>query len=137
MGFYAAKHLFRLARAFPATRRNGVIADLGELVLHVRPARPCQHRTFVLLAFSGPYLHRFCAIPDLHAPTLTNMARPPSADEDTVMSSSSVDVLADTFEVVVILSSQLHKSSKEARCLSRYPASLDDSLPDWVSSGIQ
>src|SRR5258707_7290366 len=106
----------------------------AQAVLHCRPASPRQHRTFVPLAFTSPYLHRF--VPTLiftrrlsrsgetvvlaedeatrqSGIYLATMTRPRNADEDTVMS-SSVDALADTSEVVVKFTAQYHP---KAHCL--------------------
>ena len=94
LGFYAAKNILRLARAFAATRR--IIADLWEFYTAALPA-PRQHRTFVPLAFTDPYIDS--------VPFLTTMARPRIVDEDTAVS-SSVDTLADTCEVVVKFTAQ-------------------------------
>jgi len=125
LGFYAAKIILRLARAFAATRR--VIADLGEFYTAGLPApgstahlfpSPLPVPTYTDSVPSLTFTRRLSRSGETvvlaedettrqSGVYLATMARPRGADEDTVISSSE-DALADTSEVVVKFTAQYH-----------------------------
>ncbi len=131
LGFYAAKNLLRLARAFTATR--DVIAELRQFYTAALPApgsiahlfpSPLPVPTYTGFVPTLIFTRRLSrsgetvVLAEDEATRqsgiyLATMTRPRNADEDTVMS-SSVDALADTSEVVVKFTAQYHP---KAHCL--------------------
>ena len=144
LDFYAAKNLLRLARAFAATRR--VITDLDVFyqaapptpgsIAHLFPSPrlvPTYHGDEPYLTFT----HRLSRSGETFVLAddettrqsgiyLATMPRP--ADEDMVMS-SSVDALADTFEVVVKFTAQYHPEAHRLLATEGLAPKLHACLP--------
>ena len=127
LGFHAEKNVLRLARAFAATR--DVLTGLSRSYAAAAAALPAPD---IAHLFPSPlavptYTHPVPALTFTRRLSrlgetvvlaedettrqsgiyLAIMARPPGANEDTVMS-SSVDALADTVEVVVKFTARYH-----------------------------
>ena len=147
LGFYAAKNLLRLARAFAATRR--VIGDLmmfydappnpdSDSIAHLFPS-PLAVPTYTGLVPSLTFMRRLSRSGDFVVLAedeitrqsgiyLATMARPPSADEDTVMSSSR-DLLADTSEVIVKFTAQYHPEAHRILAAEGFAPELHACVP--------
>jgi hypothetical protein len=125
LGFHAAKNILRLARAFAATR--SVIADLMKFymaplpelgdVAHLFPSPspvPTYTGSVPSLTFKGRHSRSGETVVLAEDETarqsgiyLAIMARPPPADEDTLMS-SSVDTPAESYDIIVKFTAQYH-----------------------------
>jgi hypothetical protein len=147
LGFYAAKNILRLARAFAAARR--VIDDLmmfygappnsdSDSIAHLFPS-PLAVPTYTGFIPSLTFMRRLSRSGDFvvlaedeitrqSGVYLATMARPPSADEDTVMSSSR-DLLADTSEVIVKFTAQYHPEAHRILATKGFAPELHACVP--------